>query len=413
MTSNDINESIKQQLRNLTNNQESLQMLHEFGIYDWYFSKKLYETESVNQNEWAEVKELLAQMGKITGTLIKKLVHMGYRKSVELCVDAAKKIYRLHKDTGEAVRYLFWTLLMFVVGYTGNTLKDQYNDKPVVPGTHIEYAQENGIDTLTVTNSRGGEFVVKQEDPDKAPIIISVKKSAPKNVETKETAEKQTKEDNSKYNNNSPIVLLKNGQTAPKFYHASENMIRAIADIEKFVDHIYDAKSGKTKQISKAQLLDPNVDATIGYGHALTWEERKSMAFNTKWTKAKALEVFKKDIAEHERILNNNLKKLPYYNNVFFSQGFIDGALSLWYNCGSLKGGTKKKMSEFWRRLANCRVDKEHGCIDKSDVYFTISQVRNQNITERGHIARRDKECLIMQNCVGHPIDPELYSLKG
>lgn len=127
MTTNDINESIKQQLRNLTKNQESIQMLHEFGVYDWYFSKKLYETESVNQNEWAEVKELLAQMGKITGTLMKKLVHMGYRKSVELCVDAAKKIYKLHKDTGEAVRYLFWTLLMFVVGYTGNTLKDQYN----------------------------------------------------------------------------------------------------------------------------------------------------------------------------------------------------------------------------------------------------------------------------------------------
>jgi hypothetical protein len=52
-------------------------------------------------------------------------------------------------------------------------------------------------------------------------------------------------------------------------------MIRALAEVEHFVDHIYDAKSGTTKQITKAQLSDPKVDATIGYGHKLTAKERQ------------------------------------------------------------------------------------------------------------------------------------------
>ena len=34
-------------------------MLREFGIYDWYYSRTLFESEVTNDNEWAEVKDLL------------------------------------------------------------------------------------------------------------------------------------------------------------------------------------------------------------------------------------------------------------------------------------------------------------------------------------------------------------------
>lgn len=52
---------------------EAKHMLREFGIYDWYYSKVLFESEVTNDNEWDEVKDLLGQMGRLTGTLLKKL----------------------------------------------------------------------------------------------------------------------------------------------------------------------------------------------------------------------------------------------------------------------------------------------------------------------------------------------------
>ena len=190
-------------------------------------------------------------------------------------------------------------------------------------------------------------------------------------------------------------MLLKPGQRHPEFYHGSPEIYRAIAEVESFVDHIYDAKSGSTKQIRKEDMLNMKKDLTIGYGHKLTPAERKSMSFNTRWSKEKAFDVFKKDIKEHENYLNANLRKLNYYDKVKFSQGFIDGFLSISYNMGpgNVTGTKTRQMSEFFRRLNNCRIDKKNGCVDKSDVYFTISQIRNQNITEPGHIARREQEC--------------------
>ena len=161
-------------------------------------------------------------------------------------------------------------------------------------------------------------------------------------------------------------------------------------------------------------MLDMSKDLTIGYGHKLTKEERKTMAFNTKWSKEKAFEVFKKDAKSHEKILNSCLKKLPYYDEVEFSQGAIDGFFSIFFNAGAgnMAGSQTRKQSEFWKRLGNCRIDRKNGCVNKSDVYFTISQLRHQNITEPGHIARRNAECLIAQQ-IGHKINPDLYHLKG
>ena len=55
----DINENIRMQLRRANEEQQTINVLKEFGIYDLYYSRKLYETESVNKNDWNEVKDLL------------------------------------------------------------------------------------------------------------------------------------------------------------------------------------------------------------------------------------------------------------------------------------------------------------------------------------------------------------------
>ncbi len=384
---------------------DALNILKEYKIYDLYFSRMLYETESSNPSEWSEIKDLMHQLGRITGTLMKKLISLGYRKSVDLCVKGAKNIYKRTKDTGTAVKYLFYALLFFIIGYGGNTIKEKYNEKPIIPGTHLDFKEIDRNQTLIVTNKKGEKFYVKHEDSEHAPVIV--KNNTKLNIEDNTLNIK-----NSEDNNLSPIMLLTSKEKKSEFYHASPEMIRALAEVEKFVDHIYDAKSGSTKQITKAQLSDPKVDATIGYGHKLTPQERRDWSFNKKVTKQEALELYKIDLKEVERILNLNLKKLSYDSKVEYSQGLIDGLISLLYNMGygNTYGNGKKRMSELWRRLNNCRIDKKNNCINKSDVYYTISQARHQNITQPGHKYRREAECKIMQQ-LGKTVNPDLYHL--
>ena len=392
--------------RAMTDN-DTKTMLREFGIYDWYYSRQLFETESTNDNEWDEVRDLLGQMGRVTGALLKKLTQIGKRKVARLCVERGREIFREHKDLGAAVKYTFWSLLFFAIAYTGNTLKERYNEHPVVPGTELSYEQKDGTDTMTVTNARGGAFTV-QARGEEAPKIVNVKKSDVR----PEKVKSDVKPSGDNGSNVSPIMLLKPGEKHPEFYHGSPQIYRAIAEVEQFVDHIYDAKDSK-KQIRKEDMMNMKKDLTIGYGHKLTKEERRTMAFNTRWTKEKAFEVFKKDIREHESIMNSKLRTLHYYDDVVFSQGFIDACLSIFFNSGSgnMTGSATRVQSEFWRRLNNCRVDRENGCIDRSDVYFTISQLRHQFITEPGHVARREQECQIAQQ-LGSKVNPDLYNLK-
>lgn len=412
INSNLIAEAITAKTQHALADNDARMMLREFGIYDWYYSRALFESEVTNNNDWDEVKDLLGQMGRITGTLLKKLTQIGKKKVAQLCVKRGREIFMENKDIAAAIKYTFWSLLFFTIGYTGNMFKELYNEHPIVPGTQIEYnTDENGTDTMTVTNSRGGQFTV-QAKGEETPKIVNVKKSDTPVEKMKSDVESSS---SSKSNNNniSPIMLLKPGQKHPDFYHGSNEIYKAIAEVEQFVDHIYDAKSGSTKQIRKEDMMNMKKDLTIGYGHKLTREERKKMSFNTRWSKEKAFTVFKKDIKKHETYLNANLRRLSYYDKVKFSQGFIDGFLSISYNMGpgNVTGTKTRQMSEFFRRLNNCRIDKKNGCVDKSDVYFTISQIRNQNITEPGHIARREQECQIAQQ-LGDKINPELYNLK-
>ena len=197
-------------MRNISNRDvkeaDALNVLREYEIYDLYFSRSLYESESVNSSEWNEIKDLMGQLGRVTGKLMIKLIKLGHRSAVSLCVKAAKTIYNRTKNTGETTKYMFWALMMFTIGYTGNIIKDKYNENPIVPGTHIEYTEVDGRDTLVVQNAKGGSFMVQQSDISEAPSIIKI------------TPEAEKKQKDNKLNGSSgdtdwssPIMLLKPG----------------------------------------------------------------------------------------------------------------------------------------------------------------------------------------------------------
>lgn len=121
---------------------------------------------------------------------------------------------------GAAIKYTFWSLLFFTIGYVGNTLKERYNEHPVVPGTKISYNSENGVDTMTVTNSRGGEFSVRAKG-EEIPKIVNVKKSEIKVEKMKSDVKSDNAEKTVNKSNISPITLLKPGEKHPDFYHGS------------------------------------------------------------------------------------------------------------------------------------------------------------------------------------------------
>lgn len=190
----------------------------------------------------------------------------------------------------------------------------------------------------------------------------------------------------------------------------SDEMIEALMEVEHFVDHIYDAKNRKRTDIN---MNDMSQDLTIGYGHKLTKEERKTWSKNKRVSQEEAKQIFIEDLRETERYLNKKLAQLPYDKKVEYSQGFIDGMGSLLFNMGygNMFGAGKKEECEFWDRLNNCRIDRQNKCMNVSDINFSIAAVRNQNITERGHIARRKAEYRIMMQPLG-AMNPELYNLK-
>ena len=98
-------------------------------------------------------------------------------------------------------------------------------------------------------------------------------------------------------------------------------------------------------------------------------------------TKAKAEQLFNKDIKLVEEAANRLIDSLPYKYR--FSQNFFDGLCDLVYNCGEY--GVKN--SEFWKKMTNCRVRK--GKMNKSDLEFSLSYIKRCNISAKGHVSRR------------------------
>lgn len=166
-----------------------------------------------------------------------------------------------------------------------------------------------------------------------------------------------------------------------KYYKISNKGKLHIKKYESCVLTIYNIKNhkGKTERYN-----------TIGYGHQLRpgdkYYSRKSI------TQSEADKLFESDI----NIINESINRLMSELDSRFnpSQDFIDGFGSLVYNCG--ESGIRNSI--LFKRLKNCRYN--NNIINKKDLEYAVSAVRNINITHKGHIDRRETECLLMQSII-------------
>lgn len=123
---------------------------------------------------------------------------------------------------------------------------------------------------------------------------------------------------------------------------------------------------------------------TIGYGHVI-YDDNIPHKISKKY----ADELFNKDIEKYNSIARDMLGELDH--RFTYSQGFIDGFVSLIYNCGP----TGVKKTRFWSRMKACRYDKENHCINKKDLVYAIEAVKSANISRcyaNGHKNRRKAE---------------------
>lgn len=127
---------------------------------------------------------------------------------------------------------------------------------------------------------------------------------------------------------------------------------------------------------------------TIGWGHQILKHEK----IGSKITLSKAQELFDNDIDNVNESINRLMK--PFQKRKFkFSQEFIDGLGSLIFNCGE----TGVKNSEFYKTLLKCRKDKnEPPNINKRDIEFALSKIKNTHVYFNGHKKRRTNEYRLM-----------------
>ena len=159
----------------------------------------------------------------------------------------------------------------------------KYNENPVEKGTQIQY--DKNSETMTVTNENGDNVLELEIDGQGVPQVVEQSNdtetvsaaptvSKPKQVQKQQVSNRNVDDE--------PIRMLKKGETKVK---PSAKIVRAIAETEQFVDHIYDAANPKAK-VTKRDMLNMKKDITCCYGHALTVAERKAWSPNKKFTKA-------------------------------------------------------------------------------------------------------------------------------
>ena len=392
---NDIAIIVKKELlknnifnESLLTNKQRISILKEYGIYNLLY-KDLYEDFSLDsKNDLKQIKLHLGKLKTIIPNLIYRLVKIGAKKSVKLIIKTTKYLIKQGKSEKESIIYMFYGLLFLSAGLIGNTIFN-YNDNPVIKNTSIEMTSINNKDSLLIHNG-DTTYIIQQPNKDKAPII---KKSI---VENKDSL---------------PIKLLQDNDTKSTYYKATPEMANALKEVEKYVDHIYDAKN-PSRKIMQKDMTNMSYDLTIGYGHALTKEERENWKADMKMSKEEAQKLFMKDLGIVEKQINGKLKSLPYNSYVEYSNGFIDGLISLTYNMGygNMFGNNKKSPCEFWRRLNNCKIDHINMCMNKDDLDYSLNKVITQNVTENGHVYRRQAEFKIMKQDFGK-VNPELYHL--
>jgi hypothetical protein len=98
-------------------------------------------------------------IAKAIPDMILRLTKIGLKATVNATVKYAKQIYKSSKNNKEALQYLFYSLLFFTIGYVGNTIKDKYNERPLISGTSIQTTQKDGIDVMIVNDGPDKIFV--------------------------------------------------------------------------------------------------------------------------------------------------------------------------------------------------------------------------------------------------------------
>jgi len=219
-----------------------------------------------NSKDKEEISKHMSSLKKIIPDLMARLIKVGAKTTVNLIVKGAKAAYKAGKSNPEIVKNVFYSLLFLAVGLIGNNIKEKYNEHPVIPGTQIETTTVEGNKAMVVY-SNNDTIVVTQKGDNTVPVVT-------KAVDDKET----------KYNSVSPIRLLGRGEQKIRNHHISNEMFMALAEVEQFVDHIYDT-ADKSRKITRDDMKNMKMDLTIGYGHKLTAEERKNWSHNKKISK--------------------------------------------------------------------------------------------------------------------------------
>ena len=253
-------------------------------------------------------------------------------------------------------------------------------------------------------NGQGVPQVVEQSS-DTETVSAAPTVNKPKQVQKQQVSNRNVDDE--------PIRMLKKGERKVTNFKPSAKIVRAIAETEQFVDHIYDAANPRAK-VTKRDMLNMKKDITCCYGHALTVAERKAWSPNKKFTKSEGQAIFAKDLNSQAQIVNTKLEQLPWYKDVQFSQNAFDGILSTFFNVGAGKiaGNATRPESEFWRIMQRVRTS-DNGKHLIRDIDFAFSKLNNLMVNgknQAGVKTRRRNEYLLM-TCPLSKLSDKYYHL--
>ena len=286
-TFNKLYENCQNQVTQLVYENECDMILKEYGIYEMFSDESINEAINLDSSKDKEdVRRLMGRLKVIIPALIKKLVKIGAKESVMATIKTYKAAIKFDKNHNHVLREMFFALLMLAVGMVGNEMIHKYNENPVEKGTQIQY--DKNSETMTVTNDNGDNVLELEMDGQGVPQVVEQSNDAetvsaaptvskPKQVQNQQVSKRNADDE--------PIRMLKKGERKVTNFKPSAKIVRAIAETEQFVDHIYDAANPKAK-VTKRDMLNMKKDITCCYGHALTVAERKAWSPNKKFTKA-------------------------------------------------------------------------------------------------------------------------------
>ena len=414
-TFNKLYENCQNQVTQLVYENECDMILKEYGIYEMFSDESINEAINLDSTKDKEdMRRLMGRLKVIIPALIKRLVKIGAKESVMATIKTYKAARKFDKNHNHVLREMFFALLMLAVGNIGNQMIYKYNENPVEKGTQIQYDKQS--ETMTVTNEAGDNVLELEMDEKGVPQVVEQSSDAetvsaaptfnkPKQVQKQQVSKRNVDDE--------PIRMLKKGERKITNFKQSAKIVRAIAETEQFVDHIYDARNPRAK-VTKRDMLNMKKDITCCYGHALTVAERKAWSPNKKFTKAEGQAIFAKDLKAHAQIVNMKLEQLPWYNDVQFSQNAFDGILSTFFNVGAGKitGNATRPESEFWRTMQRVRTS-DNGKYLIRDIDFAFSKLNNLMVNgknQAGVKTRRRNEYLLM-TCPLSKLSDKYYHL--